>query len=84
MHVIGGELWVREFVLLQGLPHTCINVGFVVYVEPQNMTIFSDRYNKVVLPDIEDCADFSGNGSPLPETDPVPALSSCCVGRRRR
>ena len=46
MHVIGGELWVREFVLLQRLPHTCINVGFVVYVEPQNMTIFSDRYNK--------------------------------------
>ena len=46
MHVIGRERWVRKFLFLQGLPHTCIYVGYVVYVEPQNMTIFSDRCNE--------------------------------------
>jgi hypothetical protein len=42
-----GRQWrVRKFFFLERLPYTCIYVGFVVYVEPQNMAILSDGYHE--------------------------------------
>jgi hypothetical protein len=42
-----GRVWrVWKFVLLQRLPHTDKYVGFVIYVEPQNTTIFSQFTGK--------------------------------------
>jgi len=41
VQVIGRDWRVWKFVLSQRLPHTGIYVGFVIYVEPQDTTIFS-------------------------------------------
>jgi len=39
-----GRVW--KVVLLQRRPHTGKYVGFVIYVESQNTTIFSDCRNE--------------------------------------
>ncbi len=46
VEIMGSDWRVWKFVLLQRLPHTGKYVGFVVYVEPQNTTIFSDCHNE--------------------------------------
>jgi hypothetical protein len=43
---MGRDWRVWKFVLLQRLPHTGKYVGFVIYVEPQDTTIFPDCRNE--------------------------------------
>ena len=43
---MGRDRRVWKLVFLQRLPHTDEYVGFVIYVEPQNTTIFSDCRNE--------------------------------------